>query len=102
MRKSLETMKILIGPVVEERLKNIRTGQGEKANDMTTWAIENSPESQKANIDFQAQAQLRVSCQIILLLWVQWLMHCFIYYLDTNYIEGHRYGSIPSLLDMRP
>ncbi|OJD28711.1 cytochrome p450 [Diplodia corticola] len=57
VRGHLATMKRLVKPLVEERLRK----GADAPNDMVSWNLEHSPSALRTNVDYQALQQLQAS-----------------------------------------
>ena len=63
VHKSLDTMKRLIRPIIEENLQY--NGEDTAPNNMCTWNFRNSTQKQREDLNIQAQMQLSVSMAAI-------------------------------------
>lgn len=63
VHKSLDTMKRLMRPIIEETLKTI--DEDTAGSNMSTWNLRNSTQKQRENLNIQAQMQLSVSMAAI-------------------------------------
>ena len=64
VKESQATMERLLTPVVRERIEQMNAGK-ELKSDMTTWNIQNASPDKKADITYQAHAQLLASLAAI-------------------------------------
>lgn len=59
IRKDIKTAKDLLGPILEERLRDMELGNGEdKPDDMIQWLIDALPQEEKGDVTTQAELQL--------------------------------------------